>query len=110
MPRGPTTYWETYDAQLSHIGRGVALWHPGPYEGDDGQVTPIRLGDVGYMMQGRFVTLFNVSEASRPNGPNPCDPYPESKLLDVLPIRSSEKSFTSKSVKATVVDLDVADP
>ncbi|TDL15247.1 hypothetical protein BD410DRAFT_845373 [Rickenella mellea] len=107
MPRGPTTYWEIYDAQLSHIGRGVALWHPGPYEGDDGQFTPIRLGDVGYMLQGRFVALFNASEAS---APNPCEPYPASKLLDVVPCRSFEESFTSKSVKATVVDLDVADP
>ncbi|TDL23504.1 hypothetical protein BD410DRAFT_163450 [Rickenella mellea] len=50
MPRGPATYWEVYDAQLSHIGRGGALWHPGPYRGQDGQIKPVRLGDVGYML------------------------------------------------------------
>ncbi|TDL26185.1 hypothetical protein BD410DRAFT_784249 [Rickenella mellea] len=48
--RAPTTYWETYESQLSDAGRGLPLWNPGPYREVDGTACPVRLGDVGYML------------------------------------------------------------
>lgn len=49
-----------YREQLSSQSHGIALWHPNPIEGlyDRGHVS---IGDVGYLYDGDFVRMFNVT-------------------------------------------------
>ena len=54
--------FDIYREQLSSQYHGIALWHPNPieglYDGRDGHVT---IGDVGYLYDGDFVRMFNVT-------------------------------------------------
>jgi hypothetical protein len=51
-----------YAAQLARLGNGYALWVPEPRLCDE-----VRVGDVGYLLRGRFHRLFNVTiPASHP--------------------------------------------
>ena len=46
-----------YESQLALLGYGLPLWFPEP---DDTQ-GPVEIGDVGYMFDGSFRKLFNVT-------------------------------------------------
>ena len=46
-----------YQEQLSSIYHGLALWKPNP-EGLYGRVS---IGDVGYVSEGAFIRMFNVT-------------------------------------------------
>src|SRR5258708_1262222 len=47
-----------YQEQLSSLNRGLALWNPRPVEGAYYHVS---IGDVGYLENGAFMRLFNVT-------------------------------------------------
>jgi hypothetical protein len=47
-----------YQEQLSSLNRGLALWNPKPIEGVYYHVS---IGDVGYLENGAFMRLFNVT-------------------------------------------------
>jgi len=75
-----------YQEQLSSINHGLALWKPNP-EGLYGRVS---IGDVGYMNEGAFIRMFNVTlpwddESNKTFG----DPFHYEPL--------SSKSFTIRS-------------
>jgi hypothetical protein len=53
----PMVAYETYASALVMKGHGHPLWEPDP-----GQYAPVELGDVGYLYEGAFVKLFNVSK------------------------------------------------
>ena len=50
---------DVYAEQLFPMTYGHALWYPQPDELTGHQ--PIEIGDVGYIMDGAFVRLFNVT-------------------------------------------------
>jgi len=50
--------WNVYREQLSSLHYGYALWQPEPVEGVYDKVS---IGDVGYMHEGFFYRMFNVT-------------------------------------------------
>lgn len=52
---------EVYSEQLFSLGHGVAIWYPEP----DERQGDLEIGDVGYIFQGSFRKLFNVTKSSR---------------------------------------------
>ncbi|KAH9952619.1 hypothetical protein BC827DRAFT_240332 [Russula dissimulans] len=55
MPLAP---FNVYREQLSSLYHGIALWEPNPMEGAYNQVS---IGDVGYIHEGFFYRMFNVT-------------------------------------------------
>ena len=51
-------HYDIYRDQLSitHPSFGHALWNPAP----EGVFGPVKVGDVGYVREGRFIRLFNA--------------------------------------------------
>ncbi|TDL18553.1 hypothetical protein BD410DRAFT_492996 [Rickenella mellea] len=96
--------WYTYESQLSKVVRGTALFMPGPYKEVDGSVVPIKLADVGYMMDGRFVTLFNAGEISG-SASSTGSVFPNEKLRDPVFNERTEDRFTTSSVEACVTNI-----
>jgi len=54
----PLESFNVYREQLSSLRQGVALWEPNPIEGVYDQVS---IGDVGYVHEGFFYRMFNVT-------------------------------------------------
>jgi len=50
--------WNVYREQLSTLYHGYALWEPNPIEGLYDKVS---IGDVGYVYNGFFYRMFNVT-------------------------------------------------
>jgi hypothetical protein len=50
--------WNIYREQLSSLHQGYALWEPEPVEGLYDEVS---IGDVGYVKNGFFYRMFNVT-------------------------------------------------
>ena len=48
--------WDIYAKELFQYGHGYPLWGPEP----DTTYGEVRLGDVGYLREGRFCFLFNT--------------------------------------------------
>jgi hypothetical protein len=46
-----------YQEQLSSIYHGLALWRPNP----EGLYDRVSIGDVGYVNEGAFIRMFNVT-------------------------------------------------
>jgi len=91
-------YWE----QLFPLGYGHALWEPNPIEYFYDQVS---IGDVGYVLDGFFQRMFNVTLPSDdPSNQRYNVPPPPYKPLDIGPnIRRSilaEGTYYSNSVCA----------
>ncbi len=69
--------FNVYREHLSSLYHGLALWKPNPVEGIYNQVS---IGDVGYISDGGFIRMFNVTlpwddESNRRLGiPDPYDP------------------------------------
>ena len=55
MPVDPPT---VYRDQLSALAHGLALWNPNPLRNIYNSVS---IGDVGYMHEGTFIRMFNVT-------------------------------------------------
>ncbi|KAH9952617.1 hypothetical protein BC827DRAFT_1148572 [Russula dissimulans] len=54
----PLESFDVYREQLSSLYHGAALWEPNPMEGAYDQVS---IGDVGYIHEGFFYRMFNVT-------------------------------------------------
>jgi hypothetical protein len=52
------TPFTVYRDQLSALSNGIALWNPAPQRGIYNKVT---IGDVGYLHEGVFIRMFNVT-------------------------------------------------
>ena len=50
--------FDIYQEHLSYLSQGLALWSPNPVESIYDQVS---IGDVGYVQEGRFIRMFNVT-------------------------------------------------
>ena len=50
-----------YREQLSSLYHGLALWDPKPVENLHKQPGHISIGDVGYLYNGTFMRMFNVT-------------------------------------------------
>ena len=48
--------WDTYARELEHFSHGYPLWDPEPYFAGE-----VHIGDVGYIEEGQFHRLFNVT-------------------------------------------------
>jgi hypothetical protein len=75
-----------YQEQLSSIYHGLALWKPNP----EGLYDRVTIGDVGYVNEGAFIRMFNVTL--------PCDDESNKTLGDPFhygPL--SPDSFTIRS-------------
>jgi hypothetical protein len=48
-----------YQEQLTSLYRGLALWRPNPVE--DAYYDQVSVGDVGYISEGAFIRIFNVT-------------------------------------------------
>ncbi|KAH9851229.1 hypothetical protein C2E23DRAFT_247420 [Lenzites betulinus] len=70
-----TAPWDIYAEQLTHLGYGYPLWIPDPAPG----APPVEIGDVGWINEGEFVSLFNVfrgEKEAQPRGAVPVDHVP----------------------------------
>ena len=56
-PAMPQSAADIYAKGLAHLGHGYPLWIPEPPDGKDALI-----GDVGYLLGGRFYRLFNVTK------------------------------------------------
>ena len=65
-----------YQEQLSFLDHGLALWDPRPVKGLYKQPGHVSIGDVGYLDNGTFMRMFNVTL--------PWD-HPSNKLLGKTP-------------------------
>jgi len=54
----PLESFNVYREQLSSLHQGIALWEPNPIKGTYDQVS---IGDVGYVYEGFFYRMFNVT-------------------------------------------------
>lgn len=52
--------WDIYAQRLIHLGHGHPLWGPEPSQ----RFGEVRLGDVGYLHEGRFCFLFNTMHSA----------------------------------------------
>ena len=50
-----------YREQLSSLYHGLALWDPKPVENLHEQPDHVSIGDVGYLDNGAFIRMFNVT-------------------------------------------------
>ena len=50
-----------YREQLSSLHHGLALWHPKPVESLHKRPGHVSIGDVGYLDNGAFMRMFNVT-------------------------------------------------
>ena len=50
--------FNVYRERLSSLYNGLALWNPNPVHGLYNQVS---IGDVGYISEGTFIRMFNVT-------------------------------------------------
>ena len=50
--------WDVYQRQLSSLYLGIALWDPRPVKA---LYNSVSIGDVGYINEGRFYRMFNVT-------------------------------------------------
>ena len=50
-----------YREQLSSLYQGLALWNPKPVENLHKQPGHVSIGDVGYLDNGAFIRMFNVT-------------------------------------------------
>ena len=50
-----------YREQLSSLNHGLALWNPNPVENLHKKPGHVSIGDVGYLDNGAFIRVFNVT-------------------------------------------------
>jgi len=98
--------YETYANALITKGHGHPLWEPDP-GGDPG----VELGDVGYIHDGRFVTLFNASAGSDdPRNhrlPQGHSLLPIGRMIHRTPLPKEPRYVASKGIKSTGADLSI---
>ena len=58
MSTSPSLPVSIYESQLAPLGYGLPLWSPEP----DAIQGPVEIGDVGYIFDGSFRKVFNVTK------------------------------------------------
>ena len=107
--------WDIYAKELFQYGHGYPLWGPEP----DTTYGEVRLGDVGYLREGRFCFLFNClphleeesDRASRhsrgyPNGFKPLI-LPPNTLPQELPDAIAQPRINTQNVVAEAFSASV---
>ena len=56
----PVKLFKIYREQLKHLFHGFALWKPSPVQ-VRGAYNKVSIGDVGYISEGAFIRMFNVT-------------------------------------------------
>ena len=96
MPVDPP--FTVYREQLRSLYHGLALWNPDPPKRIFNNVSNLSIGDVGYLQEGTFIRMFNVTlpwdhESNRTLGvPEPYD------RLDLGPFSNVRESNFSAGV------------
>lgn len=99
-----------YTEQLHTVGEGDAVWFPEPHISGE-----VQIGDVGYILEGAFVRLFNV--ISPQEYPVPDSDLPEGfealqeprmRCMDIRERALTPGHHNSKSVVCSQVKLDVS--
>lgn len=73
---------EVYASSLFPTNEGYALWYPEPHESGE-----VQIGDVGYIVDGAFIRLFNVAddkELKIAGWPHKAFPNPEVLSSDAM--------------------------
>jgi hypothetical protein len=89
MPVDPP--FDVYREKLSALSQGFALWNPSPPEGIYDQVS---IGDVGYIVGGSFIRMFNVTR--------PWDD--ESNRKFGKSVRYEPLNFDNRAIRRTTFD------
>lgn len=82
----------TYADQLTSLGFGLPLWHPEP-----GRNEQVEIGDVGFLHDGQFIRLFNVTRPTH----DPLNAKGTPKHFDVLSIREENNVQTHDGTVAS---------
>ncbi|KAI0028780.1 hypothetical protein K488DRAFT_73503 [Vararia minispora EC-137] len=105
---------DEYRKYLYIIGRGHALWSPSPQQIDGVRQPSVRIGDIGYIYDGRWTFLFNIHLASGAEGqaarlPPGFRPLEKSGVSWSLLPRSTQWSVRSGSSRCISVGLSDSD-
>jgi hypothetical protein len=97
--------YETYAHALITKGHGHPLWQPDP-----GEHAPIDLGDVGYLYEGAFVKLFNVSKdihswSNRLGLPHEHTPLQVGDIVCKTPLPKAPEYISSEGVSEKAIGL-----
>jgi hypothetical protein len=101
MPVDPPS--TVYRDQLTALSHGLALWNPDPPKRIYNNVS---IGDVGYLQEGRFIRLFNVTlpwdhESNRTLGePEPYDRLDCGPFTNSIEARFDKVDHYSRFVSA----------
>jgi hypothetical protein len=99
--------YETYASALIMKGHGHPLWEPDP-----GQYAPVDIGDVGYLHEGAFVKLFNISKdihdwSNRLGLPRGHTPFHVGDILPKSPLPKAPEYISSEGVCDKGADLRI---
>ncbi|EKM58887.1 uncharacterized protein PHACADRAFT_248999, partial [Phanerochaete carnosa HHB-10118-sp] len=78
--RRPTAPDEIYASSLQTLNQGHALWFPEPHGSGQPQI-----GDVGFILEGAFVRLFNLDTSAPDKKVTYWEPRPPFKITEPLP-------------------------
>ncbi|KAI0350573.1 hypothetical protein OH77DRAFT_1412848 [Trametes cingulata] len=96
-----TAPWDIYTEQLIHLGYGYPLWVPDPAPG----AAQVQIGDVGWVNDGEFISLFNAlrgEDDAQPRGGVPVDHVPlDVRDLSILGPRDKiwQRVLCSRSIR-----------
>ena len=107
--------FEVYQEHLSSIYHGLALWNPNPVQElyDSGHVS---IGDVGYLRDGGFIRMFNVTlpwndpsnaKHGMPMEYNPLDQGPFTNVRETSP--SMTEYLSSHVSEAEHAEIETPD-
>lgn len=78
--RPPSATHEIYASSLQTLSVGHALWFPEPHDSGEPQI-----GDVGFILDGSFVRLFNLDMSAPNKKVTRWDDYPPFDITPPLP-------------------------
>jgi hypothetical protein len=98
--------YETYAASLVSKGHGHPLWQPNP-----GEYPPVELADVGYVLEGGFITLFNASvdrsDSSGSGQPHDHTPLLVGQIQRKEPLPKAPEYISSEGVSNKGADMTI---
>ena len=97
--------YKVYAEQLAQLGIGIPMWYPEP----DTPENEVRTGDVGVLVEGKFLRLFNAIEAEirKPDEAYPPNFVPlamDRLLRSYVPNLLDPGDHTSAEVKIIAAD------
>ncbi|KZV63731.1 hypothetical protein PENSPDRAFT_201112 [Peniophora sp. CONT] len=108
----PAVYSDELEKAYRHLGRAIPNPQPGFSTAGDKSLSPVKIGDVGYIREsdGRFIRLFNVhslpNENQHQNGPD--ENYPDDFFPEVLNTSSAARLGSySQNLRQSYCSTDV---